>query len=141
MFFNYHMLIFSDYCTNPNFQFWMGTSYCVHIGVVVIVNIAFMLTNTIEKSKRKSKLDKLRVAQAIMIAEFKANKQKKSLLLILIIQIKNLFYQTKMQIPIIFKFQYRQVLMMMLLLNFNQQLILHPFLIFRKHIFFKNLKI
>ena len=72
MFFNYHMVIFTDYCTNPNFQFWMGTSYCVHIGLVVVVNIGFMLTNTIEKSKRKAKLAKLRAAQQIMIAEYKA---------------------------------------------------------------------
>ena len=62
MFFNYHMVIFSDFCTNPNFQFALGTSYCVHIGLVVAVNIGFMLRNTIDRSKRRSRLDKLRQA-------------------------------------------------------------------------------
>ena len=76
MFFNYHLVIFTDFCTNPNFQFWMGTSYCIHIGIVVVINVAFMITNTIERSKRQKKLNQLRAAQAIMIAEYKAKKNK-----------------------------------------------------------------
>lgn len=60
MYFEYHTMIFTDYCTNPNFQFLMGNSYCAFLGLVVVVNIVNMLLNTVEKSKRKSKLDKLR---------------------------------------------------------------------------------
>ena len=62
MFFNYHLLIFTDFCTNPRMQFAMGFSYCVFIGIVVLVNISFMISNTIEKSKRKNKLKKLKAA-------------------------------------------------------------------------------
>jgi len=62
MYFEYHTMIFTDYCTNPSFQFLMGYSYCAFLGLVVVVNVVNMLLNTVEKSKRKNKLDRLRAA-------------------------------------------------------------------------------
>jgi len=60
MMFNYHMMLFSDYCFNQSFQYMMGTSYACFLGIVVLVNISNMVRNTIEKGKRLAKLDKLR---------------------------------------------------------------------------------
>ena len=61
MMFNYLMIIFSDYCLNSHFQFHMGTSFAVLLGIVVFVNISNMVRLSVEKSKRVSKINQLKV--------------------------------------------------------------------------------
>ena len=43
MIFNYHMVIFSEYCLNEMFQFYMGFSNAAFIGILVLINITNML--------------------------------------------------------------------------------------------------
>ena len=76
MFSNYHTVIFSDFCTNPRFQFAMGFSFCVQMGLLVVVNIWFMIKNTMSKSERKRRIAKLKAAQLVMIAEHKEKMEK-----------------------------------------------------------------
>ena len=63
MMFNYHMVLFSDYCFNQKFQYMMGTSYAIFLGVVVLINIGNMAKNTVKKGKRNAQLEKLKVNQ------------------------------------------------------------------------------
>ena len=63
MFSNYHAVIFSDYCTNPNFQFSMGFSFCVQVGLLVVVNIWFMIKTMVAKSKLNRKIAGLKARQ------------------------------------------------------------------------------
>jgi magnesium-transporting ATPase (P-type) len=62
MIFIYHLLLFTDYCINNAMQFAMGYSFVCGLVVIVFFNLALMIVKTVERSARKRKLDKLRLA-------------------------------------------------------------------------------
>lgn len=71
MCFNYHMIIFSDFCFNPDFQFSMGYVYVgllllcifVHMGNTVITNAA--------AAKRQRKLEGLKINRIARLADLR----------------------------------------------------------------------
>jgi len=58
--FNYHMIIFSDFCYEPTFQFAMGYVYAGLLLLCAFVNLAHMTMKNIETGRRKRKIDALR---------------------------------------------------------------------------------
>jgi len=62
MIFVYHLMIYTDFVTVNSMQFLMGYSNVIFFIVIAFVNIGLMIVKSVEKAKRKRRLDKLRVA-------------------------------------------------------------------------------
>lgn len=62
MVFVYHLMIFTDFVTVNSMQFLMGYSNVIFFVIIAFVNIGMMIVKSVEKAKRKRRLDKLRVA-------------------------------------------------------------------------------
>lgn len=60
MIFNYHMIIFSDFCYNQAFQFSMGYVYAGILALLVIVNLGHMIVKNVEVQRRKDKIEELK---------------------------------------------------------------------------------
>lgn len=71
MCFNYHTIVFSDFCLNADFQFDMGDSFVTFLCLVIGGNVILMGVMTIEKFKRMKKLEKLERHQQMMLADLK----------------------------------------------------------------------
>ena len=62
MIFCYHLMIYTDFVTVNSMQFLMGYSNIIFFIIIAFVNIGIMIVKSVEKAKRKRRLDKLRVA-------------------------------------------------------------------------------
>lgn len=62
MIFVYHLMIYTDFVTVNSMQFMMGYSNVVFFIIIAFVNIGIMIVKSVEKAKRKRRLDKLRIA-------------------------------------------------------------------------------
>jgi hypothetical protein len=62
MIFVYHLMIYTDFVTVNSMQFLMGYSNVIFFIIIAFVNIGLMIVKSVEKAKRKRRLDKLRVA-------------------------------------------------------------------------------
>lgn len=62
MIFVYHLMVYTDFVTVNSMQFLMGYSNVIFFIVIAFVNIGLMIVKSVEKAKRKRRLDKLRVA-------------------------------------------------------------------------------
>jgi len=62
MIFVYHLMIYTDFVTVNSMQFLMGYSNVIFFIIIAFVNIGIMIVKSVEKAKRKRRLDKLRVA-------------------------------------------------------------------------------
>jgi hypothetical protein len=60
--FVYHLMIYTDFVTVNSMQFLMGYSNVIFFIIIAFVNIGIMIVKSVEKAKRKRRLDKLRVA-------------------------------------------------------------------------------
>jgi len=62
MVFVYHLMVYTDFVTVNSMQFLMGYSNVIFFIVIAFVNIGLMIVKSVEKAKRKRRLDKLRIA-------------------------------------------------------------------------------
>lgn len=62
MVFVYHLMIYTDFVTVNKMQFLMGYSNVIFFIIIAFVNIGIMIVKSVEKAKRKRRLDKLRIA-------------------------------------------------------------------------------
>jgi hypothetical protein len=62
MIFCYHLMIYTDFVTVNSMQFLMGYSNIIFFIIIAFVNIGLMIVKSVEKAKRKRRLDKLRVS-------------------------------------------------------------------------------
>jgi hypothetical protein len=62
MVFVYHLMIYTDFVTVNKMQFLMGYSNVIFFIIIAFVNIGLMIVKSVEKAKRKRRLDKLRIA-------------------------------------------------------------------------------
>lgn len=74
--FIYHLLLFTDFCLNNKMQFSMGYSFVSSMLLIVFANLALMVIQTVERSARKRKIDKLRLAQQIHMKAVQEAKDK-----------------------------------------------------------------
>jgi len=78
MVFIYHLLLFTDFCLNNKMQFSMGYSFVSSMVLIVFANLALMIVQTVERSTRKRKIDKLRLAQQIHMKAVQDAKDKET---------------------------------------------------------------
>jgi len=72
--FNYHMIIFSDFCFEPSFQFSMGYAYAALLAICVAVNMAHMIVRNAEVARRKRKLAGLKAGYVARLDDFNRRK-------------------------------------------------------------------
>lgn len=77
MYFNYHNVLFSDYCYNPNVQYEAGYSYITFLIILIFANLGFTAIKIIAKARRERLLRKLKKNQQMMAADHEQKQQKK----------------------------------------------------------------
>lgn len=70
MIFNYHILLWTDFCYDNEFQYSVGDSFRVCLLILVFVNIIMMLTNAVVKYKRKKYLATMKKVWKTKVALF-----------------------------------------------------------------------
>jgi hypothetical protein len=59
MILTYHMLLFTDFITDPQLQFDLGKSFIFFLYVMVGMNLTFLMKVTVDKCLRKRKLNQM----------------------------------------------------------------------------------
>lgn len=70
MIFNYHMLLWTDFCFDNEVQYAVGNSFQACLLVLAFVNLFLMLSKAMEKYKRKQYLARLKAAWLIKVHDF-----------------------------------------------------------------------
>ena len=76
MLFNYHMIMFTDFCYDNKVQYLTGGSYQASILLLVFVNISMIVTKVVESYKRKKHLDRLKDQYVLRMQEYREEKRQ-----------------------------------------------------------------
>lgn len=76
MLFNYHMILFTDFCYDNKVQYLTGGSYQASILLLVFVNISMIITKVVESYKRKKHLDRLKDQYVLRMQEYREEKRQ-----------------------------------------------------------------
>jgi hypothetical protein len=79
MLFNYHMILFTDFCYDNKVQYLVGGSYQASILLLVFVNISMIVTKVVESYKRKKHLDRLKDQYVLRMQEYREEKRQLAL--------------------------------------------------------------
>ena len=60
MLFNYHMILFTDFCFDNKVQYLVGGSFQACILIIVFVNVSMLLTKSIESYKHQKYMNRLK---------------------------------------------------------------------------------
>ena len=76
MLLNYHMLVFTLFNPDLETQYYMGWSYLVSMGLLILINLIYVATNVFLKASRTRHLKKLREQKLARIAAMKEDQEE-----------------------------------------------------------------
>ena len=71
MLFNYHMILFTDFCWDNKMQYMAGGSFQASILVLVFVNASMLVTKSVDSYKRKKYMDNLKRQYVERMTEYR----------------------------------------------------------------------
>ena len=74
MLFNYHMIMFTDFCWDNKVQYLVGGSFQACILVLVFINAAMLVTKSVDQYKRKKYIDNLKKQYVQRMTEYREKK-------------------------------------------------------------------